>query len=307
MIRLARSTYINETWKYIVIVTAAITVLLSIIFGLLVGNYKFSYYVVPTGQLALLSDNIIAIGTLIALTPVAIVYFLNYRYLKSVERNIPRFLRDILQSTDSGMILPNALLQASKSDYGPISHEMGIAMTKFSLGHDFASSIMESAKKLKHPYAPQMAMILSEAYASGGRTHDVLSSSVALFNGLEQYSAQKQSELRPYTQLVYISVGIYLAIAYIIITQFMSRLEQISTSSGLTSAGLAAASLAAKQFTLTLPPLPYFVSVFFLSAILEAIFAGVVAGKIVESSALSGLRHSLILIVVAIIVFNITL
>ncbi|HKW04388.1 MAG TPA: hypothetical protein VJN71_03725, partial [Nitrososphaerales archaeon] len=120
-------------------------------------------------------------------------------------------------------------------------------------------------------------------------------------------SAQKQSELRPYTQLVYISVGIYLAIAYIIITQFMSRLEQISTSSGLTSAGLAAASLAAKQFTLTLPPLPYFVSVFFLSAILEAIFAGVVAGKIVESSALSGLRHSLILIAVAIIVFNITL
>ncbi|HKW05330.1 MAG TPA: hypothetical protein VJN71_08535, partial [Nitrososphaerales archaeon] len=113
---MARSNYINETWKYIVIASAAIIVLLSIIFGLLVGNYRFSYYVVPTGQLALLSDDIIAIGCLIALTPVAIVYFLNYKYLKSVERNIPRFLRDILQSTDSGLILPNALLQASKSD-----------------------------------------------------------------------------------------------------------------------------------------------------------------------------------------------
>ncbi len=302
-----RSIYVGETTKQALYLSAAIILIVSVILGLLVGHYKLTTYVVPTNASALITDDIIGIGCLIALTPIAIVSFLNYKYLKSVEKNIPRFLRDILQSTDSGLILPNAVLEASKSDYGPISHEMGIAMTKFSLGQDFGASVMEAAQRLRHPYAPQVALILSEAYAAGGRTHDVLGSSVSLFNGLEQYTEQKQSELRPYTQLVYISVGIYLVIAYIIITQFMSRLEQIASSNGLTSTGLAAASIASKQFTLNIPPLPYFVSIFFLSAILESIFAGVVAGKIVESSALSGLRHSVILIAVTILVFNIPL
>ncbi len=150
-------------------------------------------------------------------------------------------------------------------------------------------------------------MILSEAYTAGGRTHDVLSSSVSLFNGLEQYSEQKQSELRPYTELVYISVGIYLVISLIIVTQFMGRLEQIASSTSVTSSGLAAASVASRQFTLNIPALPYFISIFFLSAILESIFAGVVAGKIVEGNALSGLRHSTVLIAITILVFNLLL
>ena len=302
-----RTIYVGETGKYAVYLSAAIILIVSVILGLVAGHYKPSVYVVPTNSSALVTDDIIGIGCLIAFTPIAIVSFLNYKYLKSVERNIPRFLRDILQSTDSGLILPNALLEASKSDYGPISREMGIAMTKFSLGHDFGASVMEAAERLRHPYAPQVALILSEAYAAGGRTHDVLGSSVSLFNGLEQYTEQKQSELRPYTQLVYISVGIYLVIAYIIITQFMSRLEQIAATNGFTSKGLAAASVASKQLSLNIPPLPYFISIFFLSAILESIFAGIVAGKIVESNALSGLRHSVILIAITILVFNIPL
>ncbi|MGI0078077.1 MAG: type II secretion system F family protein [Nitrososphaerales archaeon] len=302
---MTRVIYIGESRKYAIFVSGAAVLILSLILGLAVGDYRLTTNLVPSNGSALLTDDIIGIGCLIALTPIAIVSFLNYKYLKLVERNIPRFLRDILQSTDSGLILPNALLEASKSDHGPISYEMGIAMTKFSLGRDFGDSVMEAAKRLRHQYAAQVALILTEAYAAGGRTHDVLGSSVSLFNGLEQYSEQKQSELRPYTQLVYISVGIYLAIAFIIITQFMSRLEQIASTSGLASTGLAAASVAARQFTLNIPPLPYFVSIFFLSAILESIFAGIVAGKIVESNALSGLRHSVVLIAVAILVFNI--
>ena len=92
--------------------------------------------------------------------------------MKSVEKNIPRFLRDILESTDSGIILPTALIRASTSDYGPISSEIGIAMTKFSLGYDFKESVMEACAKLKHPYMIQVGLVIVEAYSSGGRMHD---------------------------------------------------------------------------------------------------------------------------------------
>jgi flagellar protein FlaJ len=302
-----KPAFVNEKGRRIVYLSSAGIFLASVIISLIIGKYQFTIYVVPTNSSALLSDDIIAVGILTAILPIAIISFINYRYLQLVERNIPRFLRDILQSTDSGLILPDALIEASKSDYGPISNEIGIAMTKFSFGHSFEESIMEAALRLRHPYAPQVGMILSEAYSAGGKTHEVLSSSVSLFNGLEQYSEQKKSELRPYTQLVYISVGIYLAIALIILTQFMGQLEQIASETKISTSGLAAASAAARQFALNIPALPYFISIFFLSAILESIFAGVVAGKIVEGSALAGLRHSAILIAATIVVFNLLL
>jgi flagellar protein FlaJ len=291
--------FIEDNTRYAFYIGAAIIFLIFMLIALLFGHYTFTAAIVPinigrTNGQALIIDNLIAIGVLSALLPVAIIAFLNYRYLKAVETSIPRFLRDVLQSTDSGMILPAALLEASKRDYGPVSFQMGIAMTKFSLGYDFGQSIKEACEKLRHPYAPQVGQILSEAYSSGGKTHDVLSSSVGLFNDLEQYNDQRQAELRPYTQLVYISIGIYLVIALIIINNFIGPF-------------IAAASLqSAKSLSNLKVPLggeSYFVSIFYISALLECVFAGLVAGKIVDRSASAGLRHSAILVAITIIAF----
>ena len=242
--------YIGEQWRYASYVIGALIAFFSVVIGLFAGKYQFNAeYLVPIGNAtrsdgtawtlfihpwsfpngssASLADTIFGLGILCALIPIVLVSWNNYRYVRTVERNIPRFLNDILQSTDSGMILPAALISASKEDYGPVSYEIGVAMTKFSLGYDFRSSIMEAARKLHHPRMPQVGVIIVEAYASGGKMHDVLKSSVQLFSGLEEYEAEKESELKPYTELVYISVIIFLAISIIIISQFIEPLNRL--------------------------------------------------------------------------------
>jgi archaeal flagellar protein FlaJ len=293
--------YVENDWRYAAYIAAAIIFILFLLVALVVGHYTITSSIVPinvgkTSGHALIIDNLIAIGFLGALAPVAVVAFLNYRYLKSVETNIPRFLRDVLQSTDSGLILPAAILEAAKQDYGPVSFQMGIAMTKFGMGNDFSQSVMEATKRLRHPYAPQVGQIIAEAYSSGGRTHEVLTSSVSLFNDLEQYNQQRESELKPYTQLVYISLGIYLIIAYIIVNNFIGPFIAASTIQGTKTLGNIKVPLGGES---------YFLSVFYISALLECVFAGLVAGKIVDRSAASGLRHALILIAITIVAFSI--
>lgn len=313
--------YIDEQWKYTAYVGAAIMMIFTVIVALVAGHYKLdSTYLIPIGNTtringtpwtlfsdpwlfpkgpsASLTDTIIGIGFALALVPVMYIALANFRYLKAVEKNIPRFLRDILESTDAGMILPDALIKASKQDYGPVSYEIGLAMTKFTLGSDYQTALAEAGRRLKHTYGPQMCMILIEAYSSGGRLHDVLASSVTLFNGLEQYNEEKSTELRPYTQLVYISVAIFLVIALIIISQFiapLSRLPSVPTGLGRASAGFTG---------LTHIPPTYFESIFFITAVFEALFGGIVAGKIVSGSAEAGLQHSVILVVLTVLVFN---
>jgi archaeal flagellar protein FlaJ len=318
--------YFDDQWKYATFIIAAIIMIFTIALGFALGKYRVVLpYIIPAGNgtridgtpwtlfnqpwvlphssSASLTDTIIGIGVVAALIPVVYVSLSNYRYVKSVERNIPRFLRDILESTDSGVTLPAALIRASTSDYGPISREIGISMTKFSLGYDFHESVMEAARKLKHPYMLQVGLIIVEAYSAGGRTHDVLNSSVMLFNGLEQYTEEKQSELRPYTQLVYISIIIFLVIAIIITAQFISPLNKLpSASAG--APGLGASTGGHSSINLSKISPVYYESVFFFAGLFEAIFGGIVAGKIVDGSASAGLRHSLILTIMTIVIFN---
>ena len=258
-------------------------------------------WTLPSGSSASLTDTIFGLGALLSLIPVTYITFNNHRYFKMVEKNIPRFMRDILESTNSGVILPTALIQASKENYGPISNEIAIAMTKFSMGFDFKSSITEACRKLKHPFMLQVGQIIIEAHSAGGKMHEVLESSVVLFNGIEQYDQQKQTELRPYTQLVYISVVIFLVIALIIVSQFIGPLNNlpITRSSGGLAIGNGSFSVGLSK----IPP-AYYESIFFLSGMLESIFGGIVVGKIVDSSAAAGLRHSLALLSITIMFFN---
>ncbi|MCL4519096.1 MAG: type II secretion system F family protein [Thaumarchaeota archaeon] len=315
--------YINDQWQYAAYTGAAIIAIFSIILGLSLGRYQFvSRYLVPVGSAtrsdgsawtlfnrpwllpqgpsASLTDTIVGIGVICALIPIVYISWNNYRYIQTVERNIPRFMNDILQSTDSGMILPAALIEASKEDYGPLSYEIGVAMTKFTMGYDFRASIMEAARRLRHPRMPQVGLIIVEAYVSGGKMHDVLASSVQLFSGLEEYEEEKKAELKPYTQLVYISIVIFLVIALIIVSQFIEPLNKIPTPSQ--TGGL----VGSNGFSVSLSEIPpiFFASIFFIAGIFEGLFGGIVAGKIVEGSSTVGLRHSLLLVAITIIVFN---
>ena len=315
--------YIINQWRYAAYVVGAVITILSIMVGLIAGKYQLNpKYIVPVGSAtrldgtawtlfnkpwmlpigssASITDTIIGVGIVCALIPTVIVSWNNYRYIQAVERNIPRFMNDLLQSTDSGLILPSALIAASREDYGPISYEIGIAMTKFSMGYDFRSSIMEAAHKLRHPRMPQVGIIIVEAYASGGKMHDVLASSVKLFSGLEEYEQEKKSELKPYTQLVYISILIFLVIAIIIVLQFIAPLNRLPSTSQ--SEGL----VRGQGFSVSLSNIPpvYFESIFFIAAMFESLFGGIIAGKIVDGKSMVGLRHSILLLAITIIAFN---
>ena len=149
----------------------------------------------------------------------------------------------------------------------------------------------------------QVGLIIVEAYSAGGRTHDVLNSSVSLFNGLEQYTEEKQSELRPYTQLVYISIIIFLVIAIIITGQFIGPLDKLPAAAG-GAPGLGATTAGHSSINLSKITPVYYESIFFFAGLFEAIFGGIVAGKIVDGSASAGLRHSLILTVMTVLIFN---
>jgi flagellar protein FlaJ len=94
---------------------------------------------------------------------------------------------------------------------------------------------------------------------------------------------------------VYMATLTFLIIAFIMLHQFLGPLSAAKGSAQTGQSGLLSGVL----------DINYYASLLFWASLLESIFGGLTVGKIVDRDLAAGLRHSLILIVVTLIVFNI--
>jgi flagellar protein FlaJ len=282
--------------KYSVAVWAvSVSVGLSIILILVfTGFYVPSEpYFLPLSQRV---NNAIALSVMIIFGFPAVLEFNNYSWKKQVERNVPRLLRDVTESVRSGMTLPRALEEASQRDYGPVSKELERAVSMFVLGAKFEDSLMFLAKRLRRPVALRMCTIIVEAQQTGGKLLEVLSTSVDLFSSLNAYKEEQYTNMKPYMMTIYMATLTFLIIAFIMLHQFLAPLYAARGSATGTQSGLLAGVY----------DINYYASLLFWASLLESIFGGVTIGKIVDRDLAAGLRHSLILMIITLVFFNIS-
>ena len=151
------------------------------------------------------------------------------------------------------------------------------------------------AERLKRPSALRLCTVLVEAHQTGGKLLEVLSASVTLFSSLEEYREEEYTNMKPYMMTVYMATLTFLIIAFIMLHQFLAPLSAARGSAETGQSGLLSGVL----------DINYYASLLFWASLLESIFGGLTVGKIVDRDLAAELRHSLILIVATLVVFNI--
>ena len=251
-----------------------------------------SPYFIPIDQRL---NNSIILGLIVALVFPAIVETNNIRWLRQVDENTPRLLMDVTEAVRSGMPLIQALEEASTRDYGPISQPLAKAMVKFRMTSDLESALRGLGDSLIQPVVRQMSTILLEAYQTGGRVIDVLSTSVDLFSNLAEYREERVSQTRPYIFVVYLGTLIFLVISWVILAQFLGPLHAAATDPGLEQTGILRSLLDIK----------YYKAILFWAAVMESVFGGLVAGKIGSGRISAGLLHTVMLLSTTVAFFNV--
>jgi flagellar protein FlaJ len=277
--------YFKARYRYAVYAVSIITGIVLFALIIIQGRFRPELpYVIP---LDMKVNYAFTMCILIAITPPAIIEFNNSRWLKQVEKNIPRLMMDITESIRSGMPLIRAMEVAAQRDYGPITPILETAVVNFNLTSDLDGSLKWFGESLLRPSGKRMATILQEAYKSGGRMLEVLDTSIQMFTSLDEYSEEKQSVVDPYIILVYASTIIFLFIGYVVITQFIMPLAK--TDPSLPGIG----NLVGRML-----PVAYYKAIIFWAALMEGLIGGFVAGKITASKMASGLIHSVLLILI---------
>jgi flagellar protein FlaJ len=261
---------------------------LTIIQGIYVPTTK---YMIPITQKV---NNVYALAILIAIFPSAIIELNNSIWLRQVDKNIPRLLMDVTESVRSGLSLFDALEMASVKDYGPISDHLEGALVRFNLTSDFEGALHWLGEKLVRKNAKRLVTILMEAYETGGRMIQVLETSVGMFTGISEYKDEKESQMTPYILLVYVGTIIFLGISFTILNQFLAPLMATAEDPMVAQSGIV-------QFI----DINYYKAILFWAGVLEGLLGGFVAGKIRDNRIGGGLIHSVILLLITIVFFNI--
>jgi len=116
---------------------------------------------------------------------------------------------------------------------------------------------------------------------------------------MQNIEKSRKSSLQPYTYTIYISYGVFLAVAVLLTTSFFAEMERVQED--LLASGSGTEGLFGSMANMEIDKME---SALFNMAIIEAVFGGLAAGKIGAGSYVAGTKHVVAMIVIAVIAFN---
>jgi flagellar protein FlaJ len=223
------------------------------------------------------------------------VYTSDRRWRDDIDDHIPSLLREISDAQKTGLPLPRAILEASKHQYGSLTPELKKMAAKISWGIPFSKTLRALTEQADTPLMKRTSLLILEAERSGGAIEEVFESAhthVAEILGLKR---ERLGAMKPYTWIIYASFVVFSIVMIILLVSFFQTLA-VQIVSAVTEGQQPTAGLPFNLAGLQL--------VFFHLMVIEAVFSGLIAGKMGEGDAKIGLRHSCFLLAACYIIFK---
>ncbi|NOZ82107.1 MAG: type II secretion system F family protein [Candidatus Micrarchaeota archaeon] len=269
--------------------------------------------------------NFILIAVMIGVLPYILMSYFEYQRIKSMEDQLPLFLRDIAESQKAGMSLPQALKNAAKVDYGKLTPEIRKMSNQLSWGIPLQEVLERFSQRMKDSKIIRRSMrVLIEAYTSGGNITETMESTATDVSIIKEAEKERKSMMAQHVTMMYIIYFIFIIIVLVLSNTLFPILEMSAnpTGSGIGFVDPMSAceknpsaycifypifSLLCQMFDFGTGAECYYKALFFSMIVIQGIFTGLVCGQISENSARAGIKHSLILTASGFAIFIITL
>ena len=235
-------------------------------------------------------DNMLVISAVVAIFPPAIVDYLEFRWRRAADENLPYLLRDIAEGQRTGMTLLRALEEASKRKYGPLTKELKKLITQVSWGMDLEDALDNFAKRIGTTLAKRTAILIKETARSGGNVAEIMDLASSYVKGMQLIEQERASELRIYLFIVYATYFVFLYATVMLLTSFFFPMGEMVVG----QLPLLRAAITPKEAR----------RLFFHMAMIQAFLSGIVAGKLTAGKASAGLKHAAILLLAGLLSYN---
>ena len=250
--------------------------LLAVLVCILWGT-EFLPQLFPESSLLIL----ICLLIIASLLPLSIAYEIRNRYVVGVEKQLPEFLREISDMRDIGMTLQGAIHMIAGHKTGVLSSEIQVVSEELKYGSSLSGALVRMEERIGLTTVKRAISLLVRASQVTDHIREILSIAVT---DMEHYLKMKSKRFNVsfvYLAVIYLSFAIYLFAAYEMNVAFISSFSSFNVSFDISGN---------KQDM-------------FIIGIILAFFSGIMAGQMSANTMLSGLKHSIIMLIMTIITF----
>ena len=234
-------------------------------------------------------DESVFFAMIAAMFPPAILAHIDYRWKKAIDEHLPDLFRSIVQAQETGMTLPQALEEAAKRDYGPLTKELRKMIIQISWGMSFEEALLAFRKRVNTVLVQRTVPMIIEASRSGGHVENVFSPMGKFIQTTLLLEKERRTQTRPYIAIIYVAFFVFLFTIVILFNSFFVSIEQLPT--------LGTSLMAPQEVN----------RMFFQMTVIQAFFGGLIAGKMGEGKISAGLKHSLLLMICGYVVLKLFL
>jgi archaeal flagellar protein FlaJ len=240
-------------------------------------------------------DDHIVIALLIVLIPYAIFYEIWARKILGIQELIPDFLERMAGINQVGLTIAQAISIMINTNLGLIGYEIRRIKRDMDWGANFTEALVRFEERVRAPSIARTVTLITKASEMSGHIGEVLSIASIDAKMTEMLKKERLAEMFIYTAIVYLSFFVFLFVVGVLTTQFLPVLANISTQ-GLPATGALSG--------IGSIPIATFGRLLYHACLVQALFSGLIAGQMGESSLAAGVKHACVLLVISLITFN---
>jgi len=267
---------------------------LGIAFVLIVLDFLlFFNFTGDIGPKAWYFNPIIVIAVLIG----GILFFLDILHenerQKELEVKFLELVRSLVETVRSGVTIPQAIMHVSNTNLGALTPYVKKLANQLEWGYPLHDAFTIFAHDTKNEVINRSIAIVIQAEKSGGDMGSVLEAVTTSVLEIKQVKEERKSNSYSQTVQGYIIFFVFVIVMIVMQVYLIPKLSTIGgeIGQGLGGIGVSAGAGGGGSSGVEFGP------IFTATIIVQGLFAGLMIGKFSEGDFISGLKHSIIMIV----------
>ncbi len=220
-----------------------------------------------------------------------------------MEEKFPDFLRDLAEYWKGGLSMTVAVQTLATSEYGALNKEVKKMSDQLSWGVAFGDVIEMFAARVGTPLVQRAISLISEANRAGGKISDILVTAANDSREIKFLEGERKRSISSYISVIWTSYGVFLGVIVVLAKVFIPAIAGSNSEPSDDGDGGGGQQLG-NMVIRNIEPL-FFLTIFYYGVTMQALGNGAMAGLMSTGRFTSGMKHSGMMILLAVLCFNV--
>jgi len=264
----------NPVYQFTISIPAGVAVALAV--AALQGGFSLDVFIILL---------------IVAIVPPAVVREWQIRTVKKYEKRVPDFLRGLSSSLKAGLQLPLAIDALRSLPLGALTKPAREMIKTLKLGGNTRQALNRFARSTKSGMVYRVTALIEKSVEAGGETSkvaDIASEDLMAEQSLER---DRAGVMVTYVAILYISLAVFIFIGFSLTGPFLVDISENMPGEASASGQM----IGSHEFTR---------NIFYGACTMQALFSGLLAGKLSSRSVMGGLKHSAVMLAITLLAFT---